>query len=354
MGSRRLRTVWIGTYPAGGQGAAPGAGEGIWRVTLDTVSGSLDDVSQVAVTPAPSFLAARADGRLLYAVNEDRPGRLTVLASREDGLEEVGTAGTAGEHPCHLLLDDQRRVVVVANYGTGSVAVFRLGSDGLPPGSSPDQVVELSGCGPDPKRQLSSHAHFALPTPSGRHILVVDLGGDTIHRFTPDPATGRLTEQRDGVVLPPATGPRHAVFSADGRRLCVVGELDGRLHTVDWDGRRDEGHLRESVRLHPAASGNPQPAHISRDGEELTITCRGSERVVIHRVGNAAPRLVREFGLPGRWPRHHATIDGWLVVAQQHGGGVVSLDAHGQVRGEAAIPAPACVLPGPMLEGEPG
>jgi 6-phosphogluconolactonase (cycloisomerase 2 family) len=192
-----------------------------------------------------------------------------------------------------------------------------------------------------------------VPTPSGRHILVVDLGGDRIHRFTPDPTTRSFSEEGETVVLPPGTGPRHAVFSVDGRELYVVGELDGRLHTIAWDSGRDAGCHVGSVRLHSPASGGPQPAHISRDGQEVTVTCRGSERVVVHQVGGATPRLAREFRLPGRWPRHHARIDGWLLVAQQHEGGVVVLDAHGRVRGEAAVPAPACVLPGPIVEGNP-
>jgi 6-phosphogluconolactonase (cycloisomerase 2 family) len=190
-----------------------------------------------------------------------------------------------------------------------------------------------------------------MPTPSGAHILAVDLGSDTIHRFTLE-ETRRLAVERDPVVLPKGTGPRHAVFSGDGRNLYVVGELDGRLHTIAWDARTDAGRHAGSVELHPPALGRPQPAHISRVGQELFVTCRGSERVVVHQVGGAAPRFRRGFGLPGRWPRHHAQIDGWLLVAQQHAGGVVSLDAHGRVRGEAAVPAPACVLAGPTVEGD--
>ncbi|WP_197513132.1 hypothetical protein [Tessaracoccus coleopterorum] len=29
------RTLWVGTYPAAGQGTPTGLGEGIWRISLD-------------------------------------------------------------------------------------------------------------------------------------------------------------------------------------------------------------------------------------------------------------------------------------------------------------------------------
>src|SRR5689334_9729446 len=50
------RRLWIGTFPAAGQGTIEGVGEGIWRVDLDVRTGELSGLSQEAVTPAPSFV----------------------------------------------------------------------------------------------------------------------------------------------------------------------------------------------------------------------------------------------------------------------------------------------------------
>jgi 6-phosphogluconolactonase (cycloisomerase 2 family) len=339
-------TLWIGTYPVLGQGSLTGTGEGIWRASLDLGSGALFDVRQVVATPAPSYLAQGRNPDLLYAVNEDLDGYLTVLALGGDGLTPLAQAATAGAHPCHLLVDERAGAVVVANYTSGSLAVFGLGPDGLPRQDRPDQLFTLTGCGPHPERQASPHAHYVLPSPSGRHLLVTNLGGDRVHRFAIEPSTGGLADAGIAVHLPAGSGPRHAVFSADGRRLYVAGELDGRLHIVEWDPERDEGRPVGSVATHRWGPQVPQLAHVVRAGGELHVGCRESNHIAVHPLQpDGTPDAARELRLPGNCPRHHAVVGDWLVVAQQEKGGVVVLDRQGAVHGRADIPSPACVLP---------
>lgn len=342
-----LRRLWVGTYPEAGPSTPVGLGEGVWEVMLDTATGSLSAAVKLATTPSPSYLAAgRAFGDLLYAVNESREGGLTVLRVGPDGLEPVASASTQGAHPCHLHVDRRRGVAVVANYTSGSVSVFRLRADGLPEQDHPDQVFQFSGSGPNQERQEASHAHFVLATSAGDMLLVSDLGSDRIHRFTVDGERRRLIEQGVAVTLPPGSGPRHTAFSPDGRQLFVTGELDGRLHVVDWDQWNGRGTVSYSTPADPGTESVPQLAHIERAGSELYLGCRGTDRIAVHRIEpGGAVRFVHAIPLPGATPRHHTVVDGWLLVAQLERGGVVAMDRSGTVRGSAAIPSPACVLP---------
>ncbi len=339
------RTLWIGTYPEAGQGSPTGQGEGIWRAVLDTRTGELSEVEQASVTPSPSYLAWGA-GDLLYAVNEELHGGLTVLRRRGRRLEPAGHSGTGGNHPCHLHLHRQSGTLLAANYTSGSVAVIRLDPGGLPLADDPHQVIRFEGSGPNPARQEGSHAHYLLPADDSR-MLVSDLGGDCVRKLAPDRAGG-FRDDGVAVRLPAGSGPRHAVFSADGRRLHLVGELDGRLYTVQWHPETADGVVVAAEPVQPEWTDEMLLAHIVRAEDRLIVGVRGADRIATCRLGpDGLPGPADGIDLPGSWPRHHVVTGGWLAVAQQTRGGAVVLDDRGAARGLADIPSPACILPEP-------
>lgn len=343
------RTLWVGTYPVAGQAAATGQGEGIWRIWLDLTTGALSDARQAVVTPAPSFLAWSPDGRTLYAVNEELDGGLSAWRRTAGSLEPAGHATTLGMHPCHLHVHAGSSTVVVTNYSSGSVAVVRLDAGGVPVGAAP-QLLPFEGSGPVADRQKSSHPHYVVAVPDGPHLLVSDLGADCVRRLRPDPRSGLVEDDGVAVRLPAGAGPRHAVFSADGHWLYVVGELDGRVHTIAWDSAAGTGEVVASHPAEPARGGPAHLAHVASAGGRLWIGARGFDRILTHTLGDdGQPRYTGGLDLPGRWPRHHAVVGDWLIVAQQDGGGVVALDRDGVVRGTADVPSPACVLPQPHV-----
>lgn len=346
MTSGRRRRIWIGTYPAAGQTAPTGQGEGIWQVSLDVATGELVEVKQVAVTAAPSYLATGTSGAFLYAVNEEVAGGLSAFRVHSDSLEQVAWASTAGVHPCHLRLHSRLSALLVANYTSGSVAMFRLNPQGLLESAEPSQLLEFHGAGPNSARQESSHAHYLLETASEVHVLVSDLGADCLRRLKADPETSRFLDDGIAVKMSAGSGPRHAVFGPDRQRLYVVGELDGQIHTVAWDQASSTGEVISSCPADPTHEGDTHLSHIVRIGQELVVGSRGQDLLAVHTLGpDGSVKYDRKLRLPGDWPRHHADIDGWLVVAQQNGGGVITLDRSGTPRGFADIPSPACILP---------
>lgn len=62
-----------------------------------------------------------------------------------------------------------------------------------------------------PDRQEASHPHQAIVDPTGRYILVPDLGADLIRVFQTDAATNVILE-RNPLRVKSGSGPRHAVF----------------------------------------------------------------------------------------------------------------------------------------------
>ena len=99
----------------------------------------------------------------------------------------------------------------------------------------------LAAPGPIPERQDASHPHGVLVDPSGRFVLVPDLGADLVRIFRICPTTGQLEEQQP-LAVAPGSGPRHAVFwvprNANLARLghvrfFLVSELDNYLRGYD-------------------------------------------------------------------------------------------------------------------------
>ena len=340
--SAQQTPLWIGTYPAAGAGTPVGQGEGIWRVDLDPATGALSAARLVVETPSPSFLAAR--GSVLYAANEQADGTVSAFDVVGDSLVHRATVPSGGADPCHLLLDEGGRALLVANYSSGTLAVLPLDADGGFAALGPDQVFGHAGSGPD-ERQEAPHAHFVALDPSGAFVLVSDLGTDEIRRYRR--VDGGLAEDGVAAVLPAGTGPRHLVFSADGRFAFVVGELDVTVRVLAWaDG---VGTLVQTL---PATGAGPRrpgqrvlPSHVALDGDRLLVAVREAGVLAgftVRADGLLDPQA--EVALPGAWPRHFAVVDGWTVVAEQTSDDL----AVAETAGTSEIPAPACVLRHPV------
>lgn len=368
------RPLWIGTYP--GDADAP---EGVWRADdADSPRG----LGLVAPSPSASFLAIHPSAPVLYAVDEREAGRVRSFRMTQDGgLEPLGTYDSGGAEPCHLVATD--RHLLVSNYGSGSLGVLPLASDGSVRGAT--QRFDHTGGGPH-ERQDAPHTHSALVLPGGCHAWVADLGSDEILRYRLD-ADGVVS---DGVAvrLPAGTGPRHMVWHGSGVVL-VVGELDARVHVVQVDLANGSGRAGGSVAAcAQPPSSEPLPSHValSADGDRVYVAVRGPDVLAVFAIEAAAgrdePAPVRlrhltDVATGGVWPRHFALAGTWgahvpdgdragersagdacerapgdrLVVAHQTSCDLVVLDVdahgHGAVRDHVPVPVPpACVLPG--------
>ncbi len=184
--------VYAGTY-TGPQS------KGIYAFKFDADSGKMEPAFLAGELTRPSFLAIHPNRKYLYAVSE--LGTSTVSAfeinPKTGMLTLLNTVPAKGSSACHLVVDQTGKSLVVANYGNGGVAVFRVGADGRL--SESTAQVQHSGSGPDRSRQRGPHAHAVVLSPDNRFVFVPDLGLDQGVGLSPGPGAGRLDGSRSPV-----------------------------------------------------------------------------------------------------------------------------------------------------------
>src|SRR4051812_24255092 len=113
-----------------------GKAAGILQAAVE--NGEVAEPEVLAEVRNPSWLTTSADGRFLYAVIETKEfdggeGGGVAAYARDTAtgqLTLLNTAPSAGTEPAHLELDPSGRFLLVANYRTGSIAVFAVAADG--------------------------------------------------------------------------------------------------------------------------------------------------------------------------------------------------------------------------------
>ena len=107
--------------------------------------------------------------------------------------------------------------------------------------------------------------------------------------------------------------------------------------------------------------GTPRPRlPSSADGRHAYVGVRGSNRISVLEVDSdgGAVRPVADVPSGGDWPRHHLVRNGWLHVAHERSGDVVTypLDPASGLPGEAvgrvALASPTALVPAaPITQG---
>jgi 6-phosphogluconolactonase len=116
--------AYVGTYTPNGLG--------IHRFQVDRNSGKLEALEPVRGIENPSSLVVDRDQRFLFAVSEVKNyngtsnGSVSSYAIESDtgALKLVNTVNSHGAGPVYLSLHPNGRFLMVANYNSGSVAVF--------------------------------------------------------------------------------------------------------------------------------------------------------------------------------------------------------------------------------------
>jgi 6-phosphogluconolactonase len=293
----------------------------------------------VAETPSPSYVVAHPRRPWLFTAGEGSPalvGSYRIEGSGE--LTELTSLATGGDFACHLTLSTDNRLLLVSNYGSGSVSSFGIGDDGVLTG--PLDVLSFTGSGLDPERQERPHAHQTLIVDD--EILVCDLGTDRIHRLRVD-GSGRFSRAAEPIHLPAGAGPRHAVAIED--RLVVACELSSELWVAQRAGGNDDsdGWLEtQRITTTRATKGPRQPSGIVTDGRTVAVATRGPDTIATYAVEDGALRPLAEVGCGGAWPRALTLRDRWLWVANQNDGTLTVLDLS-----DPAAPTPVLELSAP-------
>jgi 6-phosphogluconolactonase len=331
------RMAFVGTYTTDGRS------EGIYRLFLDTTSGALRLSGLAAKAANPSYLALNPNGRVLYAVNElsefqgEPTGAVSAFAiARGSGaLTLLNQQKSHGKAPCYVSLDRTGRVVLVANYGGGSIATIPVRRDGRL--DAPRTVVKHEGKGADAVRQTAPHAHCLVPDPTNRFAIAVDLGIDAVLTYRLDARAGSISVVAPGAATKPGAGPRHLTFHPNGRYAYVVNELDSTLSVFTYDG--EQGALNE-VQVTSASPGgtvpdnHPADVHVASSGRHLYLSNRGDDTIAVFVIDPASGQVtpVQQVASGGKSPRNFSLdpTGRFLVTANQRSDSIVSFRVDGE------------------------
>lgn len=309
--------VYVGTYTNNEKS------KGIYVSRLDLATGRLSEPELAAETTSPSFLAVAPNARHLYAANEVRTfegqetGAVSAFAiDRASGrLTPLNQQSSGGGGPAHLVVDRSGRVVLVANYGGGSVASLPAESDGrLKP---PASVVQYTGSGVNPKRQTRPHAHSVNVGPDNRFAYVADLGTDKIHIHRLDAEAGTLDAHASKAgsapleaSVAPGSGPRHMAFHPTAPYAWVINEM--LLTVTGFKVDAASGALSEVQTITTLPPGqaaqdgfSTAEVQVHPNGRFLYGSNRGHDSITVFAIDEATGRLtfVENEPTQGSFPR---------------------------------------------------
>ena len=211
----------------------------------DTETGAAKIVQSVSGCEGTTYFQLSKDGKALYSVVAEKVDDKSHGAIVKFDVENhrIGKmtklAELPCETPCHVALSPDESVMSVAVYWSGIYGVMALdercatfGRDACPQASAgaletrPYQSAALpnDAVGPRKDRQQKAFAHQTFYTPDGKLMGVCDLGCDRVN-FYDYKKPGGLDKPVVTLKADPGDGPRHAIFSNDGKFLFVVNEL---------------------------------------------------------------------------------------------------------------------------------
>lgn len=284
--------------------------EGVYLMdfNLDDASYTLLDTEMVG---NPTFMVPGENG-MLYVASEYSDGTETAVSCfLGDSSMEIQSAKSvdgevSGGNPCNIIVVDGN--VITSNYTGGTMSALHINADG----SLSDLFAMYV-----PEGEGESHMHCATLSPDGKYLFTNDLGKDALYRFTTgdstDPFKDACTAYQFDRELHP--GPRHMIFSQDGRFAYLLHELGDMLTIFSYDDGVLE-HLSTQMAYDGEGHGSAD-LHFSPDGMFLYTSHRLKEDGIsvfsINKETGEATRV--GFCKTGTHPRNFAVSpDGQYIL----------------------------------------
>jgi 6-phosphogluconolactonase len=288
--------VYTGTYTRG-------PAKGIYAFSFDPATGAMGPAELKAETSNPSWLTIHPNGKFLYAVNEEnQEGMVTAFAmdTKTGALTKLNSVSSGGSGPCHLALDKTGKLLLTANYGSGSVGVTPIGADGRL-----GETVRVQH-----KGSAAPHAHEIVYSKDNRFAFVPELGLNQIISYRVDPAKGITANDPPFVQLPTGNGPRHFAFHPNGKFAYGNNETSMSATAFTYDATRGELKEIQTLSTLPADYNKSQrdstsEAEVDSKGKFLYVANRGHNSIAVFAIGGDGKLTVVEHAPTlGRTPRN--------------------------------------------------
>ena len=325
-----------------------GTSQGIYRLQFDSDKEHISpEPLQVFKASNPSWLTLSADQQRLFVVNENGQGQTDVVGRassvaidpKSNELSLVNQVSTLGEEPTHSSLSHDERYLFVANYGVhadpgGSLAVLPINARGqLQPVT---QMSSHPASRVNPERQMSAHVHSVVSSPDGKFVYASDLWADKVFVYRYDPAANPehplVAAEPAFIELPAGSGPRHLLFSKDGKHAYLTTEMSAQVFVFDYaDGQLKQRQAVDLAHGLPAEKRAAGALHASPDGKFLYVSNRGkANEILVFAINPSNGELteIQRRSVDGDHPREFALSPNgkFLLIANQMSNAIVVLE----------------------------
>ncbi len=321
--------MYVGTYTRD-------ASKGIYVYKFNAGTGDLTPMGIAAEVANPSFVTIHPNGQYLYAVTETgefngvKAGAVSAFSiDKPSGkLKLLNTVTTWGTLPCHLVVDQTGKTLIVVNYGSGSTAIYPVRSDGSL-GAAPMGIQHQGGS--VDQRQRGPHAHSVNLSADNRFAVVADLGLDKVLVYKLDAANVKLySNDPPSVSVKPGSGPRHFNFHPTYKYGYVINEIGSSVTAFRWDAKRGAlSEIQTISTLPPDWKGRNACAEVlvHPSGKFLYGSNRGHDSIAVYTIDKASGKLayVENTSTQGKTPRNFR-IDpsgNYLFAENQDSGSIV-------------------------------
>lgn len=325
MEDSRTSRVYAGTY-------ANADSESIFLYLLNSQTGELHLEKSFKGGAKTTYMAFDRQRHYLYVVNElesfEEKESGAVCAFAVDGqtgfLSLLNRLPSLGSEPVHISIGPRDTTALVANYKSGTVALFPIQQNGWL--SEASALRQHQGSGPNKDRQASAHAHYVAFSPDKQFVFVVDLGIDKVLRYHLNKDEGALTPTRQPVAFSASagTGPRQLSFHPNGRYAYLIHELVSMITALAYDSERGSFSEIQTVKTIPedfTALNKCGGIRVSPDGRHLYGSNRGHNSIVVYTIEESSGKLthVEDVSSGGDWPREFIIdLTGNILLAANH------------------------------------
>lgn len=350
--------AYVGTYTSG-------TSKGIYSYQFDPRTGHLSSMKLAAELPNPSFLIVDRNRTHLYAITEmgangphDSTGSISSfsLDSRTGALTFLNKVPSGGSSTAHLALDRTGKMLVIANYSSGSVASFAIEPDGRI--GRRTEFDQHTGSSVVRARQASPHPHEAVFSPDNRFLFVPDLGTDRVYSYRVDLAHQTIVPNSPAwFTVPPGLGPRHMLFAPGAKFAYLVCEVGSRVVAFTYNAKNGSLKVIQTLSTLPenfAGEDTSAEIQIDKTGRHLYASNRGNDSITMFSIDPQSGKLAKMQVEPtqGKGPRNFVLDPSgkYLLAANQFTNSIVefSIDsASGRIHPDGIteeVGAPVCIL----------
>jgi 6-phosphogluconolactonase len=341
-------TAYIGTYTTG-------ESKGIYKLTLDSTSGDIEDVKLVAELDNPTYLAIDKTSKYLYStIKKGDEGGVAAFSIHPStgNLTMINHQLSSGSAPCHVNLDDNNKYLFSANYHKGLLEAFPLREDGGI--ETVCSSILQTGSGPNKDRQEKAHTHYVTLTPDQKYLCATDLGTDELVVSILE--NGNLIKVHElSLHLKPGSGPRHIAFHPNKKHAYILTELSSEVIALEYSETDSKFKILQYIDALPkdfTGESIGSAIHISPDGKYLYTSNRGHDSIAIFKISpSGILELISHMPTGGNHPRDfEITPDGnFILAANMNSNNILcfSVDKSSGLLSkqgsEVTIPNPVCI-----------